>query len=162
DEHEALRESIRAFVQREIVPHVEAWEQTTFPDTIVRRMGELGFLGLSVPEEYGGQGGDYYTNIILAEERGRSGSGGLRMGSAVLGQPGRGFHQIMWELQAERLIGASGSLAYARWAFDRTLQYAKDRQAFGRPIGSFQAIRHKVARMALQLEATQQLIYATA
>ena len=82
--------------------------------------------------------------------------------SAVLGQPGRGFHQIMWELQAERLIGASGSLAYARWAFDRTLQYAKERQAFGKPIGSFQAIRHKFARMALQLEATQQLIYATA
>src|SRR5256885_16415780 len=57
DEHEALRRSIRAFVDKEIVPHVDEWEETTFPDSIVRRMGELGFLGLSVPEGYGGQGG---------------------------------------------------------------------------------------------------------
>src|SRR5688572_258605 len=77
DEHEQLRESIRAFVDREIVPHVAEWEETTFPDSIVRRMGELGFLGLSLPEEYGGQGGDYFANIVLAEEMARSGSGGL-------------------------------------------------------------------------------------
>src|SRR5919109_1951161 len=83
DEHEQLRKSIRAFVRKEIVPHVEEWEETTFPDAVVRRMGELGFLGLSVPEEYGGQGGDYYTNIVLAEEMGRSGSGGLLMGLSV-------------------------------------------------------------------------------
>ena len=83
DEHEQLRESIRAFVDREIVPHVEEWEDTTFPDSIVRRMGELGFLGLSMPEEYGGQGGDYFANIVLAEEMARSGSGGLLMGLSV-------------------------------------------------------------------------------
>src|SRR5919201_6551143 len=83
DEHEQLRKSVRAFVEREIVPHVEEWEETTFPDAVVRRMGELGFLGLSVPEEYGGQGGDYYTNIVLAEEIGHSNSGGLAMGVAV-------------------------------------------------------------------------------
>ncbi|HEV7535687.1 MAG TPA: acyl-CoA dehydrogenase family protein, partial [Acidimicrobiia bacterium] len=82
-EHEELRRSIRAFVDREIVPHVDEWEETTFPDSIVRRMGELGFLGLSVPEEYSGQGGDYFTNLILAEEMGRSGCGGLLMGLSV-------------------------------------------------------------------------------
>ena len=80
DEHDALRESIRAFVDREVVPHVEEWEETTFPDAIVERMGDLGFLGLSMPEEYGGQGGDYFANLVLAEEIARSGSGGSAHG----------------------------------------------------------------------------------
>jgi alkylation response protein AidB-like acyl-CoA dehydrogenase len=83
DEHEELRRSIRAFAEREITPHVEEWEETTFPDAVIRRMGGLGFLGLSVPEEYGGQGGDYFTNLILAEEMGRAGCGGLLMGLSV-------------------------------------------------------------------------------
>ena len=46
-------------------------------------MGELGFLGLSMPEAYGGQGGDYFSNLVLAEELSHSGSGGLAMGVAV-------------------------------------------------------------------------------
>jgi alkylation response protein AidB-like acyl-CoA dehydrogenase len=297
DEHEQLRASIRTFVEREIVPHVHEWERTTWPDSIARRMGELGFLGLSVPEEYGGQGGDYFTNLVLAEEMGRGGSGGLLMGlsvhtdmvmppilkfgtedqkdtyvragvagqqifclgitepdagsdvaaiktravrdgdewiingsktfitnghragmimlltvtdpeagydgfsiflvpmdtpgvirerrleklgmhasdtallafqdvrvpdSAVLGQVGQGFYEMMWELQAERLIGASGCLAYARYAFDKTVSYAGQRTTFGKPLGRHQAIRHKLAAMATNLEAAQQLIYSTA
>src|SRR6201991_4198840 len=83
EEHEALRESIRAFVERELAPHAEEWEDTTFPDSVFRRMGELGFLGLSMPEAYGGQGGDYFCNLVLAEELSHSGSGGLAMGLAV-------------------------------------------------------------------------------
>src|SRR5258708_4932463 len=83
DEHKQLRESIRAFVRREIVPHVEAWERETFPDQIVKRMGELGFLGLSMPEEYGGPGGGYLANIVLAEEIARGGCGGFMMGLSV-------------------------------------------------------------------------------
>src|ERR671918_1113303 len=83
DEHEQLRESIRAFVVKELQPHAEEWEDTTFPDWVFRRMGELGFLGLSYPEEYGGQGGDYYCNIVLAEEMAHSHSGGLAMGISV-------------------------------------------------------------------------------
>src|SRR3954452_7978664 len=83
EEHEALRESIRAFVDRELAPHAEDWEETTFPDSVFRRMGELGFLGLSMPEAYGGQGGDYYCNLVLAEELSRSHSGGMAMGLAV-------------------------------------------------------------------------------
>src|SRR6476660_4012410 len=82
EEHEALRESIRAFVTRELAPHAEEWEETTFPDSVFTRMGELGFLGLSYPEEYGGQG-DYYCNLVLGEEMTHSNSGGLAMGVAV-------------------------------------------------------------------------------
>jgi alkylation response protein AidB-like acyl-CoA dehydrogenase len=83
DEHEQLRESIRAFVQKELAPHAEEWEETTFPDSVFERMGELGFLGLDKPEEYGGQGGDYYTSLVLAEELTHAHSGGLAMGVDV-------------------------------------------------------------------------------
>ena len=83
DDHKLLRESIRAFVAKEVAPHVETWERETFPSAIVKRMGDLGFLGLSMPEEYGGQGGDYFANIVLAEEIARGGSGGFLMGLSV-------------------------------------------------------------------------------
>ena len=83
EEHDRLRESIHAFVVRELAPHAEEWEETTFPDSVFARMGELGLLGLSFPERYGGQGGDYFCNIVLAEEMTHAGSGGLAMGVAV-------------------------------------------------------------------------------
>jgi alkylation response protein AidB-like acyl-CoA dehydrogenase len=316
DEHEALRESIRAFVVKELAPHAEEWEETTFPDWVFKRMGELGFLGLDKPEEYGGQGGDYYSSLVLAEEIVHARSGGLAMGlavqtdmamppilafgteeqkrewvvpaiagdailclgitepdagsdvagiktravrdgdeyvingsktyitnghrahaiilvtktdpdagrrmtrtasdqarpdaerssyegftlflvpmdtpgvvrekkleklgmhasdtallafqdvrvpaSAVLGQVGKGFYHIMWELQGERLIGAAGCVAGAQRVFDQTLQYATERTAFGRQIGKFQVTRHKFAEMATKIEAARQLVYTTA
>ena len=83
EEHDQLRDSIRAFVKKELAPHAVEWEETTFPDSVFHRMGELGFLGLSYPEEYGGQGGDYYCNLVLAEEMAGANSGGLAMGVAV-------------------------------------------------------------------------------
>ena len=73
---------------------------------------------------------------------------------AVLGQVGKGFYHIMWELQGERLIGAAGCVAGAQRAFDRTLAYALERKAFGREIGHFQVIRHKFAAMATKIEAS--------
>jgi alkylation response protein AidB-like acyl-CoA dehydrogenase len=297
DTHQQLRESIRRFAQKELAPHAEEWEETTFPNWVFERMGELGFLGLDKPEEYGGQGGDYYTSLVLAEEITHSNSGGLAMGvavhtdmamppilafgteeqkqewvvpaiagkkilclgitepdagsdvagiktravrdgdeyvingsktyitnghradvivlvtktdpdagydaftlflvpmdapgvirerkleklgmhasdtallafsdvrvpaSAVLGEVGKGFYHIMWELQGERLIGAAGCVAGAQKCFDRTLAYAQERKAFGRSIGNFQVIRHKFAEMATKIEAARQMVYTTA
>ncbi|MGI8713885.1 MAG: acyl-CoA dehydrogenase family protein [Solirubrobacteraceae bacterium] len=300
DEHQQLRESIRRFVIKELQPHAEEWEETTFPNWVFARMGELGFLGLDKPEAYGGQGGDYYTSLVLAEEIVHAHSGGLAMGlavhtdmamppilafgteeqkqqwavpaiagqkilclgitepdagsdvsgiktvarrdgdgyvingsktyitnghradaivlvtktdpdsespthdgftlflvpmaaagvirekrlqklgmhasdtallafqdvhvpeSAVLGQIGKGFYHIMWELQGERLIGAAGCVAGAQNVFERTLQYAHERKAFGREIGRFQVIRHKFAEMATKIETARQLVYTTA
>ncbi len=297
DEHDQLRDSIRRFALKELAPHADEWEETTFPNSVFPRMGELGFLGLNKPVEYGGQGGDYYTAIVLAEELVQSDSGGMTMGVAVhtemalppilefgteeqkqewavpaisgekilciaitepdvgsdvvalktravkdgedyvingskmyitnghradaivlvtktdpdagydgvtlflvpmdlpgvirekkleklgmhasdtallafhdvrvpetaaLGQIGRGFYHIMWELQGERLIGAAASVAGAQHVFDRTLLYAKERTAFGRKIGSFQAIRHKFAEMATKIETARAMVYVTA
>jgi alkylation response protein AidB-like acyl-CoA dehydrogenase len=298
EEHDRLRESISRYVAKELAPHAEEWEQTTFPDSVIQRMGELGFLGLSVPEEYSGQGGDYYANLVLAEEMAGARSGGLAMGvavhtdmatppilafgteeqkqrylapavrgekiacigitepdagsdvagiktravrdgddwvingsktyitnglradyivlmtktgeadsgyegftvflvdmdapgvirekkleklgmhasdtallafqdvrvpaDAVLGEVGKGFYHIMWELQGERLIGAAGCVAGAQLAFDQTLQYALERTAFGRQIGKFQVTRHKFAEMATKIESARQMVYTTA
>jgi alkylation response protein AidB-like acyl-CoA dehydrogenase len=297
DEHEQLRESIRAYATKELAPHADEWEETTFPDAVFHRMGELGFLGLDKPERYGGQGGDYFTALVLAEEIVHARSGGLAMGiavhtdmamppilafgteeqkqewvvpairgekilclgitepdagsdvagiktravrdgddwvingaktyitnghradvivlvtktdpdagydgftlflvpmdapgvvreqrleklgmhasdtallafqdvrvphTAVLGQVGKGFYHIMWELQGERLIGAAGCVAGAQRCFDDTLKYAMERTAFGRQIGKFQVTRHKFAEMATQIEAARQLVYTTA
>ncbi len=49
EEHEQLRESIRRFAEKELAPHAEEWEQSTFPDWVFARMGELGLLGLRAP-----------------------------------------------------------------------------------------------------------------
>jgi alkylation response protein AidB-like acyl-CoA dehydrogenase len=297
DEHEQLRESITNFAVKELAPHAEEWEETTFPDWVFRRMGELGFLGLDKPESYGGQGGDYFSAMVLAEAISNANCGGLAMAvavqtdmamppilafgteeqkqewavpaitgekilclgitepdagsdvaaiktratrdgedyvingsktfitnghradvivlvtktdpdagydgfslflvpmdapgvirekklqklgmhasdtallafqdvrvpaSAMLGQEGKGFYHIMWELQGERMIGAAGSVAGAQKCFDRTLEYAKEREAFGKAIGHFQVTRHKFAEMATKLEAARQLVYVTA
>jgi alkylation response protein AidB-like acyl-CoA dehydrogenase len=297
EEHDQLRESIGNFVTRELAPHATEWEETTFPDWVFSRLGELGFLGLTFPEEYGGQGGDYFCSIVLAEEMTRCNSGGVAMGvavhtdmatppilafgteeqkqrylvpsirgekisclgitepdagsdvsgiktravrdgdeyvingsktyitnghradfivlvtktdadagydgftlflvdmdlpgvirekkleklgmhssdtallafqdvrvpaDAVLGEVGKGFYHIMWELQGERLCSAAGCVAGAERVFDRTLEYAKERKAFGRSIGHFQVIRHKFAEMATKIETARQLVYTTA
>jgi len=80
----------------------------------------------------------------------------------LLGQEGKGFYHIMWELQGERLISAAGCVAAAQRCFDRTLQYANERKAFGREIGHFQVIRHKFAEMATKIETARQMVYTTA
>lgn len=84
DEHEELRRSIRAFVEKELRPHAEEWEEAKdFPDQVFARMGELGFLGLHFDEADGGSGGDYLTMLVLAEEMARCGSGGVSMAVSV-------------------------------------------------------------------------------
>ena len=68
----------------------------------------------------------------------------------------------MWELQGERLSGCAGNIAAAQRAFDLTLEYAKTRETFGKPLGRHQALRHRLAEMAIKLEAGRELTYATA
>ena len=70
-------------MKKELWPHRNEWEETTWPNEAMRRAGELGYLGLCFPEEYGGQGGDYYYSLVRAECMSYSGSGGTNMGFAV-------------------------------------------------------------------------------
>jgi alkylation response protein AidB-like acyl-CoA dehydrogenase len=83
DEHEDLRASIRRFVAAELAPHLREWERTTFPNWVFPRMGTLGFLGLDKPEEYGGQGGDFISELILCEELYYGANSGLAMAVSV-------------------------------------------------------------------------------
>ena len=84
EEHEQLRATVRRFVADELAPHARQWEEDGgFADWVFPRMGELGLLGLTVPEEYGGAGADYWASVVLAEELGGCGSGSLPMAVAV-------------------------------------------------------------------------------
>lgn len=77
-EHKLLRESVRKFVEREIKPHIEEWEQEGFvPRSLFTKMGEAGFLGIKFSEAYGGFDLDPISEVVLLEEIGRCGSGGV-------------------------------------------------------------------------------------
>ena len=77
-EHTLFRASVRAFVDAEIAPHVNAWDEAhTFPRALYQRAAHLGLLGLGYPEAYGGTPADTWFRLIAAEEIARSGSGGL-------------------------------------------------------------------------------------
>ena len=78
----------------------------------------------------------------------------------LLGGENEGFKLIMANFQWERLLMALGAVGAMDWCLRRTLSYAGERQAFGRPIGSFQAIRHKVAGMATKLEIGRAMSYS--
>jgi len=298
EEHDQLRNMIRKFVEKEISPFVDEWEEEgIFPRSVFTRMGELGLLGLHYPESVGGQGGDYFSGLVLAEEMNKCGCGGLPMAIAVqtdmatppiykfgtkdqherflkpalkgekiaaigisepnngsdvmgiqtrarrvgdewvingtktfitngtradfvtlvtrtsddpgpngislflvetnrpgfsvgkkldkvgmrssdtaelifdnvriphenlLGEEGRGFYQIMWQLQGERMIGADSAIGSAEHVYEMALNYAKTRNAFKQPIGNFQVIAHLLAEMKTQIEVCRELIYATA
>ena len=78
EEHEMLRDQLRRFVDEEVKPRAEAWEETgSVPRDVLRRMGELGFLGIRYPEQYGGSALDSLGSVVLAEEMGRSSFGGF-------------------------------------------------------------------------------------
>ncbi|MGE3997771.1 MAG: acyl-CoA dehydrogenase family protein [Variibacter sp.] len=78
EEHEMLRAQVRRFVETEVKPHAEAWEKDGMvPRAVLRRMGELGFLGIRYPEEYGGSAMNTFGSVILAEELGKSTFGGF-------------------------------------------------------------------------------------
>ncbi len=297
DAHEELRQHIRRFLEREVKPHLQEWERTLFPDSIMARFGELGFLGLRYPPEYGGQGGDYFSAVVLAEEMARAGCGGLGMavhvqaematppvfrfgteeqkqrflvpairGTAIaaiamtepdagsdlaaiqtvarqdgdqllingrkifitngarahwvlvvtktdrerghkgynlivvekgtpgftvtrtleklgmhssdtaellfedcrvpvtnlIGEPGQGFKDLMWELQGERMIAAVGAIAGAERLVDYTMEYARNRQTFGRPISQHQVIRHRLVDMATKVACVKAFVYEIA
>ena len=78
DEHEMLRRSIHAFVEKEIVPRAAEWEAAgRIPRELWRSLGELGVLGLEFPTEYGGGGADFVASVVLGEEMARCRSGGV-------------------------------------------------------------------------------------
>ncbi len=78
EEHNIFREAVRKFLEKEVVPHLDEWEEAGIvPKAMWKRMGEQGFLCMDVPEEYGGFGADFLYSVILTEELGKIGCTGL-------------------------------------------------------------------------------------
>ena len=298
-EHDELRATVRRFVDTEVRPNVDEWERAGyFPDSLFRRCGELGFLGLHYPSRYGGSDGDLAAGLVFVEELARCGAGAIPMAISVqtdmatpalahfgtddqrerwlvpaitgekigaiaitepdagsdvaairtravrdgdvwridgrkmfitngarahfltlvaktdpdsgqrgvslfivdtslpgvsvsrtlekLGmhssdtaeialdnvavpdadliglEPGQGFAQLMWQLQYERLAGAAACVGHATQVLADTIAYAREREAFGRPIAEHQVVAHKLADAATELEAARSLLYSTA
>jgi alkylation response protein AidB-like acyl-CoA dehydrogenase len=83
-EHDELRDAVRRYVDKELRPHVDEWEDAGFfPDEVFRRCGELGFLGLHYPERWGGSGGDLTAGLVFVEELAKCGCGGVPMALSV-------------------------------------------------------------------------------
>jgi citronellyl-CoA dehydrogenase len=295
-EHAELRASVRRFVVTELAPHVDDWEEAgSFPDDVFRRAGELGFLGLHYPVEWGGSGGDLAAEVVFVEELAKAGCGAIAMavsvqtdlatpalaefgtddqrerylrpaiagekiaaiaitepdaGSDVAGiktrglrdgdawridgaklyitngaradflttvvktdadaghagislflvdtdlpgvtvsrkleklgmrssdtaeialenvlvpnenliglEPGQGFAQLMWQLQYERISSAAACIGYADSVLAETIEYARERRAFGKSLSAHQVIAHKLADAATELEAARALVY---
>jgi acyl-CoA dehydrogenase len=88
--HNLVRQTVRKFVEREILPFVNQWEEKgEFPRALYTKAGEAGILGIGYPEGYGGSGGDIFIKVAAAEEILRCGSGGVAagLGSLDIGLP---------------------------------------------------------------------------
>lgn len=86
EEHEMLRQTVRKFVEKEIAPHVDEWEEAAaFPRELYKKAGDLGILGVGFPEEYGGHAMDVFGMFAVAEELIRGGAMGVQVGLGTLG-----------------------------------------------------------------------------
>ncbi|KQY58240.1 acyl-CoA dehydrogenase [Aeromicrobium sp. Root495] len=90
----------------------------------------------------------FLTDVLLPE-------------SAIVGEEGAGWKQVMAGLNGERLVCAAQGLGMAQRTFDDLLEYVTQREQFGSPIGSFQALRHRIADLAIEIESARALTYAT-
>jgi acyl-CoA dehydrogenase len=78
DEHRIFRQTLRRYLEKEVTPHAEEWEEAGIvPREAWKKMGEQGFLCTAVPEEYGGAGGDFLYSVIVSEEMARTNFNGL-------------------------------------------------------------------------------------
>jgi len=84
EEHQIFRQQVRSFVENELAPHVDKWEEDKiFPNSVFKRAGELGITGAHYPEDVGGGGGDFWMSVVKSEELSRCGSAGVTMGLLV-------------------------------------------------------------------------------
>lgn len=86
EQHEMFRRSVRAFVEKELAPHIDQWEKDElFPRWVFEKAGALGLFSAHYPEEHGGAGGDFWFSVAKSEELPRCGAAGLPMALLVQG-----------------------------------------------------------------------------
>jgi alkylation response protein AidB-like acyl-CoA dehydrogenase len=118
DEQQAFRDLARDFLEKEAIPHRTRWDRDESVDLdIIPKMAEIGFFGLTIPEEYGGLGGDYLTYVLGMEELGRADSalrGIVSVSNGLVGKSILGFgteeqkQQWLPELATARKLGCFG------------------------------------------------------
>lgn len=85
DEHKAFRDSLKQFLNKEVVPYIDQWEKDNkIPREVIKKMGDMGYLGLNMPEQYGGMDLDFYYSVIFLEEISSIFSGGFAITFAVI------------------------------------------------------------------------------
>jgi alkylation response protein AidB-like acyl-CoA dehydrogenase len=105
DEQLAIRELVADFVEREVVPHATAWDRAEQVDlAVVKRMGQLGLLGVTIPEAYGGSGGDHLTYCLVLEELGKGDSSVRGILSVSLGLVAKSIAAYGTEEQRRRWL----------------------------------------------------------
>ncbi|MFD8595483.1 acyl-CoA dehydrogenase family protein [Kitasatospora sp. NPDC059646] len=105
EEQAAVRELAAEFTDREIVPFAADWDRAESIDLgIVKKLGDLGFLGLTLPEEYGGSGGDHLAYCLVLEELGRGDSSVRGVVSVSLGLVGKSINAFGTEEQKRRWL----------------------------------------------------------
>src|SRR5437016_4748079 len=143
-----------------------------YPPELIRELGDLGLMGVFIPEAYGGSGMDTISYCIGKVEH----KLGIRASSTceivldacripkdrLLGQRGRGFSIALATLDGGRIGIASQALGIARAAMEDATAYAKERRQFGRPIAAFQGTQWKIADMATRSQAGRLLAYRAA
>ncbi|MEZ4875048.1 MAG: acyl-CoA dehydrogenase family protein [Flavobacteriaceae bacterium] len=297
EEHHYFRKTFRDFLQKEVAPHIEKWEKTgTIERFVWKKMGEMGYFGISYPEKYGGLELDIFYMVIFLEEMQRLNSGGFaaamwahtylamthlnkegneaqkehylapsitgekigclcitepfggsdvsgmrstavregdhyilngsktfitngvysdylivaakttpKLGNKgmsifvvdrdtpgisatkldklgwrasdtgeiafdnvkvpvenLMGEENQGFGYIMQHFALERLVMAINAHARSEWALEYTIQYMKDRMAFGKSIATFQALRHTIANLSTEVEVCKTFNYQVA
>ncbi len=104
-EHAALRRLAAEFVDREVAPHAAEWDRRESVDrTVVKQLGELGFLGLTVAEEHGGSGGDHLAYCLVLEELGRGDSSVRGLVSVSLGLVAKSISAYGTDAQRQRWL----------------------------------------------------------
>ncbi len=84
EEHNALRNMVRKFVDKEVNPNIDRWEEETVPlHELFKKMGDLGLLGITYDQKYGGQELDYWFDLVFLEELGHIKAGGVPMAIGV-------------------------------------------------------------------------------
>jgi alkylation response protein AidB-like acyl-CoA dehydrogenase len=105
DEQAAARGLAREFVDREVVPFAAQWDRDELVDrAIVKKLGDVGFLGLTIPEEYGGSGGDHFSYCLVLEELGRGDTAIRGIVSVSLGLVGKSINAYGTEAQKEQWL----------------------------------------------------------
>ena len=100
EEQSAVRDLAAAFTDREIVPYAAEWDRAESVDrAIAGKLGKVGFLGLTIPEEYGGSGGDHLSYCLVLEELGRGDSAVRGIVSVSLGLVGKSINGFGTEEQ---------------------------------------------------------------